>query len=307
MYQELCDIPDYKNWKMIDKVDKGWSADSKYYIETYDGIKLILRISDASLYDTKKREFEIIKKFNELPFYMSEAIALGMCNNNQNVYMILSWVEGTDLESAISELTEAEQYELGVEAGKILRAIHSVKVDSIDRPIKDKKEKKMLQLERYEKGNVRMENDEVAIKFIKENIGGINPLSPVYQHGDFHVGNLILTKDKKVGVIDFNRWGCGDRYEEFYKIQSFCVEVSIPFAIGQVDGYFNNDPTEEFWSTLAVYVAHASLYSITWAEKFGEKDVMEMKRRCLRAYGDYDNFKEIIPRWYTENCMRYRK
>lgn len=54
---------------------------------------------------------------------------------------------------------------------------------------------------------------------------------PVYMHGDFHPGNLIYMRDGTIGVIDFNRWEVGDPYEEFYKLESFGVEVSIPYCI----------------------------------------------------------------------------
>lgn len=306
MWKELSDIPSYRTWVKTNKIDMGWSSDTKYYIEDCNGAKLLLRISDISLCNAKKNEFEIIKRFNTLYFPMSKAIEFGRCNNNKNVYMLLTWVEGTSLDSLLSLLTEKEQYELGIQAGIILKEVHSLEVDEADIPIQDKRGKKMLQLNRYENSAVRIGNDQTAIDFVKQNIDCINPLPPVYEHGDFHVGNLVLTRDKKIGVIDFNRWECGDRYEEFYKVQSFDVEVSIPFSIGQIDGYFERKPTDEFWNVLAVYVAHASLYSIAWAEKFGEEEINGMKRRCLMAFEDYDNFKNIIPRWYINNYIKYR-
>ncbi len=68
-----------------------------------------------------------------------------------------------------------------------------------------KKEKKLLQLARYEESNVRIPNDD------------------------------------SIGVIDFNRWEVGDPYEEFYKLQSFGTEHSIPYCIGQIDAYFDDN------------------------------------------------------------------
>lgn len=123
---------------------------------------------------------------------------------------------------------------------------------------------------------------------------------PVYKHGDFHPGNLIYTPDGQVGLIDFNRWECGDPYEEFYKLQSFTVEESVSFSIGQLHGYFNGDPPLEFWKVQAVYVAHAALYSIEWAVKFGEEDVNVMTKICERIFKDYDGFRLLIPKWYKE-------
>lgn len=51
---------------------------------------------------------------------------------------------------------------------------------------------------------------------------------------------------------------------------------------------------------LAVYVAHASLYSIKWAEKFGQEDVDGMTERCRRAFDNYDDFRRHIPKWYAD-------
>ena len=307
MYKELYDIPKYKTWEYIDKVNAGWSSDSKFYIEDKAGNKLLLRISDVSIYNRKRKEFEIVKKFNSLGFAMSQAIEFGICNNGKNVYILLTWVEGNSLSSALEDLTEREQYDLGLQAGRILKEIHSLSVDKTDIPVISKKEKMLHNLKRYEGSIVRIENDQIAVDFVKDNINKINSFSPVYKHGDFHVENLILTNHGQIGVIDFNRWECGDKYEEFYKIQSFDIEVSIPFAIGQIEGYFNFQPSDEFWSVLAVYVAYSSLYSIVWAEKFGEDDVKAMKKRCIRAFEDYDDFESIIPHWYKDNYMKYRE
>ncbi|MBU5484586.1 phosphotransferase [Clostridium sp. MSJ-11] len=307
MYKELHDITELYTWKTIEKINSGWSSDVKYYVEDYLGNKLLLRISDISYLNSKIKEFEIIKKFNTLDFQMSKAISIGVCNNKKNVYMLLNWVEGVSLGKAMEKLAEKEQYDLGIQAGKVLKQIHSIDVEDVDIPLKDKKERKLQKLERYENSSVRIDNDQLVIDYVKSNIDKIDLLPPVYKHGDFHVGNLIFTPDKHLGVIDFNRWECGDPYEEFYKVQSFDVEVSIPFSIGQIDGYFDHQPPRGFWEILAVYVAHASLFSIAWSEKFGDNEIKGMKRRAMMTFQDYDNFQSIIPHWYKDNFMRYRK
>lgn len=302
---EFRDIKDYSLWSKIERIDYGWSFDTKYYIEDKYGEKYLLRISDICELENKKKEFSIIKKFNQLDITMSKAIEIGVCNNNKNVYILLSWVEGESMREIISTLPKDEQYKLGIEAGKILKRIHSISVDEEDISTETKISKKLLQLESYENSAVRIPNDEIAINYVKNKINRICKLPSVYKHGDFHLGNLIYTNNKQVGVIDFNRWRCGDRYGEFYKLQSFNVEESIPYCIGQIHGYFNGEPPNEFWEAQAVYVAHASLYSIKWAEKFGKEDVDGMTKRCLEAFYDYDDFKKIIPRWYEENSKDY--
>ncbi len=289
-----------RDWRSIEPVSKGWSADQKYRVVTGDGEVCLLRLTDASQYDAKKKEYEIILKYSSLGFLMSEPLDFGMMPDGSKVYMLLSWLEGRDLENVLPELPEEKQYLLGREAGMILNRIHSLPLDAADVPKTTKKEKKLLQLSRYERSGLRIDGDESAVQYVKDNIDCIWRKDPVYLHGDFHPGNLIYTPEGKLGVIDFNRWEVGDPYEEFYKLESFGREVSVPYCVGQIDAYFQDRVPADFWEALAVYVAHASLYSIKWAEKFGQQDIAGMVRRCRTAFEDYDSFVSVIPEWYRE-------
>ena len=293
-----------KNWISAEPVEKGWSSDRKYRIETLSGEHLLLRLSDIEQRDEKEKEFQIIEKYSKLGFRMSMPLEFGVCSGGQSVYMLLSWLEGQDLETVLPQLPEKEQYLLGRQAGSILKKIHSVELDPEDVPRKTKKEKKLLQLAKYESSGLRIPGDEPVIQFVRDNIDRIWTGPPVYQHGDFHPGNLIYMEDGSIGVIDFNRWEAGDPYEEFYKLVSFGAEVSVPYCVGQIDSYFGDDVPQDFWIANAVYSAHASLYSIKWAEKFGQEDIDGMVRRAHDALKVFDGFKRTVPEWYTEE---YRK
>lgn len=85
-------------------------------------------------------------------------------------------------------------------------------------------------------------------------------------------------------MIVYIKGGCEDRYEEFQRIQSFDVEVSISFSIGKIQGYFNGNPLLEFWNVLSIYIAYNLLSSIVWDEKFGKNDVDGMKKRWIDAF-----------------------
>ncbi len=301
----MFNIKSSYDWLSCEKITKGWSSDEKYKIVTNDGRTLLLRISDISSYESKKKEYEIVEKYSKLGFAMSMPVDFGICNGGKSYYMLLTFVEGVDLEEALPRLTEKEQYLLGREAGKILKKIHSIPLDDCDIPKETKKPKKLWQLSRYEETpHLRVENDESVIAFVKNNIDLIWREKPVYQHGDFHPGNLIYMNDGKIGVIDFNRWEIGDPYEEFYKLESFGTEVSVPYSIGQIDAYFEGEIPMDFWGALAVYCAHAALFSIKWAEKFGQEDVDGMVERCHRAFENYDSFNSIIPKWYNADLKK---
>ncbi len=294
----FSEIKGSDQWIKFEKIHRGWSSDEKYYIETKNHEKLVLRLADIKNYDLKLNEYEQIKMFSKLGFEMSMPVDFGICNHNKHVYMLLTWVEGEDLESALPKLPIDSQYHLGVKAGKILKKMHQIQVPSDKTPETTKASKKLAQLKRYETSLLRVNHDEDVIDFIKENMDKIWSEKPVFQHGDYHPGNLILTPNEDIGVIDFNRVEIGDPYEEFYKLESFGTEVSIPYCVGQIDAYFNHDVPHKFWEILAVYVAHASLYSIVWAEKFGQKDIDNMVKICNKSFNHYNDFKSVIPIWY---------
>mgnify|MGYP000284992779 FL=1 len=53
------DIKNSSDWQSVDKVSKGWSSDSKYFIKTKEGKMLLLRISDIEQYETKKKNMRL--------------------------------------------------------------------------------------------------------------------------------------------------------------------------------------------------------------------------------------------------------
>lgn len=231
-----------ESWLSVEKIEKGWSSDEKYHVRTQDGRYLQLRISAPERYAAKKKECEIIEKFSSLGFPISEPVGFGRCA--AGTYMLLTWVEGDDLEKVLPTLPKEEQYRLGREAGGILRRVHLLPLDAADVPEETKKERKLRQLERYEASDVRIPGDEGTIAFVRENIDAIWTQPPVYLHGDFHPGNLMYRRDGSLGVIDFNRWEVGDPYEEFYKLECFGVEASAAYCAGQIDAYFAGNVPE---------------------------------------------------------------
>ena len=120
------EIPDSCKWQIVEPINKGWSNDQKYYIRSTDGRELLLRISDISQYENKKKDFEAIKRLDNLDILISRPINFGICNNGQSVYSLLTWITGKDAEHILPELNSKDQYRLGVKAGEILRIIHQV-------------------------------------------------------------------------------------------------------------------------------------------------------------------------------------
>lgn len=293
-------IKGYENFVKIEKINYGWSTDQKFDVTTNDNRRLLLRISDLDSFDKKKKEFDALSLFAKATQNMSLPVAFG--KTSDYTYMLLKWVEGESLENKLPEFDEKTQYELGVSAGKILKAIHSVEYPSTYK-YTSRKAKKIAQLDRYISSNLRIPNDEKIIQYVKDNIDLFDGRPPCLLHGDFHAGNLVIDSNNQIGVIDFNRYSIGDPYSEFYKTELFSSKVSVPFAVGEINGYFDNNVPDDFWAVLRLHVAHASIYSIVWAEPFGQKDIDNMIKICYQSIDDYDNFDLLKPKWY-ENYQK---
>ena len=282
----------------VHKVNKGWSKDEKFYIERENGEKFLLRISPIEYLDIKEEEFNIIKDVSELEINMSKPIDFGICNNGQNVYMLLSWIEGKALDEKITSISNNKQYNIGIEAGKILKKFHSISAPDGQEDWEQRMLKKFdYHLDEYKKCGIKVKNDKKAIEYVKDNLHLLKNRPQTFHHGDFHVGNLILTPKDRLGVIDFNRWDYGDPYEDFYKMMLFSREVSIPFAKGQIDGYFDDGVTKEFFEILALYLADVILYSVVWAISFGKEEINTMLRLADMIFTDYDYFNSVVPKW----------
>lgn len=298
MIHILDNIPLKINAVKVDYLLKGWSNDKKFYIEDDEGNKYLLRVNDISQKENKLKEFKSIKLCEGLNIETSKAIESGVSKDSKYVYILLKWVEGYDALERIKDFDEMDQYNLGVKSGKILKKIHTIEPfefkDSWEERYGEKINRK---INGYKDCGIKIDEDLKMIEFINRLKPYINGRKQSFHHGDYHIGNLIITDDNNIGVIDFNRLDYGDPWEEFNRI-FFSWSVSVPFAIGQIHGYFNNDVPDKFFKLLALYVCTNSLSSIPWAIPFGDKEISFMVENANNIVKWYDKFNTYIPVWY---------
>ena len=105
-------------------IEKGWSGDIKYCARTADGSKFLLRITPLEKAEQAKQLFHLQQEVASLGISMSKPVE--MYTVADGIHTVYTWVEGQDAEAVVPFLPEAEQYELGLQAGEILRQIHSL-------------------------------------------------------------------------------------------------------------------------------------------------------------------------------------
>ena len=302
----LKQIPVLSNFKNYIPIKKGFSSDEKYIVHIDDGDKkLILRIFKLESFESKQKEYAILEKMQELKVKCSQPICIGKVGTQG--YIVTSYFEGKDAEDEIQAYSAKEQFKIGVEAGSELRKIHQLTAPPhVSSWFSRKEEKHKNYLKGYFDCGIKIKNDDKIIRFIEENIHLMKERPNVLQHDDFHVGNIIVNNKKFVGVIDFNRYDWGDPIHEFLKIGIFSREVSIPFSIGQIKGYFNNaEPDEEFWRLYSLYLAMCVFSTVVWTLKTIPDDTNNMLDKVYTFLEDHDYFSKLKPTWYIDEIQQY--
>ena len=294
-------ISSFGTFSKVKEIEKGMSGDRKYYIETRDGKKLLLRITDISNYEAKKKDYDFLLSVNKADLPAPNAIEFGICEDRASVYMLLEWMEGEGAEKVVPNMVKEKQYSIGVKSGQILRGIHQNSVlcdteqDWYDRYF----EVITPRIEAYKNEGIPFEGAEAIISFIEGNKHLLHDRRQCRIHGDYHLGNLIINDKEELFVIDWQTVdfeGVGDPWVDFINIG-----IEHPaFAAGQIDGYFNHQVPEAFWRILALYLAVSAITSIVWAKYFAPErldSILTLNRNVIKWY---DGMKQEIPSWYKE-------
>lgn len=284
------------NFITKEPINKGWSNDKKYCITDKNGTRYLLRVSDIAEYDKKQSEFNMMKQVSALGVPMCQPIEFGVCD--EGVYSIQSWIDGADAEEIIPTLSDTEQYVYGLEAGRILRKIHSIPAPETQEDWEAWFNRKMdYKIKKYTECPLKYESGQAFIDYINENRYLLKDRPQTYQHGDYHIGNMMIGRDGKLYIIDFNRNDYGDPWEDIKAI-TWDVEASQMFASGRINGYFDSDVPEEFWGIFALYISCGILSSLPWAIPFGEEQIQVMVNQAKKVLSWYDNMKNSVPTWY---------
>lgn len=293
-------IPILTGNKGIHPIHKGYSGDRKFDVLLQHGQHALLRIFDLQHSDSKKCEFDVLVKMQNLGVICSAPIEFGQVTSLGIAYMILSYIEGNDAADELPKLAEHEQYRIGVEAGKELFKMHQWRApDSMPSWYDSKRNKHTRYLEQYSSCGVRVRNDAKIISYIDRHMPLMKHRPNLFQHDDFHAANIIIKEKRLSGIIDFNRYDWGDPIHEFLKTGMFSSEISIPFSIGQIRGYHNGrDPDRHFWTLYSLYLAMCIFSSVVWILKVKPEELPLMMDKINRVLDDHNDFDEIVPRWY---------
>lgn len=195
----------------------------------------------------------------------------------------------------------SRQYRYGLDAGRILTKLHTIpapkETPDWESRFNAKIDRKIAMYEncplKYEAGG------EAFLTYISENRHLLTGRPQTYQHGDYHIGNMMIDRRGVLAVIDFDRDDFGDPWEEFNRIV-WSAQAAPSFASGMVDGYFDGKVPMEFWKLLALYICAYVLGSLPWAIPYGNEEVNVMREQAAQVLQWYDGMRTVVPAWYIK-------
>ncbi len=277
---------------------EGWSGDKKYRVTDEKGTAFLLRISDIEKREKKQEEFEMMQRIAALGVPMCQPVEFGVCE--EGVYSIQSWIEGKGAEETIPALPGREQYEYGLEAGRILQKIHSIPAPQEQEDWAVRFNRKIdTKIRKYGECPIKYPKGQAFIDYINANRQLLEGRPQVFHHGDYHIGNMMTDRSGRLYIIDFDRSDFGDPWEEFNRIVWSAQKAPV-FASGMVDGYFGGRVPMDFWRLLALYISSNTLSSVYWAIPFGEDQVNVMLKQAEEVLAWYADMTDPVPAWYVD-------
>lgn len=280
-------------------LDRGYSTDRKYVLQTERGSGYLLRVSDLALERARSAEFALVAQLWKAGLACPQPICFGSAPASGLCFMVLEYLCGECAEEALPSMTPAQQYAVGLQAGELLSKLHRALApaervdDYAARTAKYARHQKFLQ-----ESGLTFRGQDRAERYVTAQVELLRDRPTTFRHGDYHPGNLILQGEALAGVVDFNRCDWGDPVDDFYKLAFFGAPVSQKYACGQIRGYFAGDPPDGFWSLYNLYVTLVLPSDIFWTQQHYPQDLRASLDRIEAITRTHDFAGGGPPKWW---------
>lgn len=204
-----------------------------------------------------------MQKMAQAGVKMSLPVAFGVCNDGRNVYQLLTWCEGEEAKQVLHRLSKADQYIYGRKAAEVVKLMETIDAQPASGEwAKCYKRCVDRYIELYQVCGFTFSGDDVILSYLQNNIGYIGERPTALMHMDFQTDNMVISPDGELFAIDFQMCNTADPYLVLTGA-GVSAMYSIPFARGQMDGYFGRAVPEDFWEKYNYYMLSEMLYAFT--------------------------------------------
>jgi serine/threonine-protein kinase len=255
----------------------------KFYIETKQGIKRLLRITPVSDYKWVKDSDHSYAHMESIGIIVPRQLHQGFCMDGALAYQLWTWLDGEELSGVLQRMNQSEQFTIGQKCGVIARKLHSLpplyKYEPWDVYFKQKVQN---EIQSYNDSLNKCQDVDILIRYLKNNIEILENRPTTFVKGDWNAGNLIFMSNGKIGVIDVGEHS-GDPWREFWEVPNDANSLSH-FFTGQIKGYFNGEPPTEYFRLLSYYIA------------FGYLEWYPENTKCVLNW--FNHMQNPVPAWY---------
>ena len=110
----------------LESIERGWSGDRKYKVKDSKGGEYFLRLVGREKGDRLREIFRLEEDLHKRGLPIPRPIEVG--ETEDSFYILESWIDGRSAEEEIPLLASTDQFNYGLEAGNILRLIHTLPV-----------------------------------------------------------------------------------------------------------------------------------------------------------------------------------
>ena len=283
----------------IEFLDKGYSSDEKFLFWEDGGPRYLLRLSEIGLEERRRAQFDLLGEHHRNGVTCPRPHAFGTNVDSGRCYMVLDYIPGENAEEALPRLTEEQQYDLGLDAGKHLLRLYQMPCPDPEYDwAAHRRKKHARRVARGKELGLTFPHLDDVDRYIAANDHLLDEVPVRFQHDDYHPSNLILNGTSIAGIVDFDRCDWGDPIEDFHKVAMFTVGVSVGFARGQVQGYLQAGAPAQFWKRYNLYVAMSLISGLVWGHEDPKTRSESFRARIERMVETHDFIEGGPPSWF---------
>lgn len=314
--EQLSHIEDFKQWERIDRYfpETRYAPDSeksktgvmsippRKEKKVSDGLKLYTVRKNGKTYllrtdlsDRFSEEAELAafahRIFKDGGAYMTFPLEVGAYAQDAMVYSIYEFFCGDNLARRLPEFSTSHQLSFGVEAGELLKKIHSILPEPENTPVQ--REDMFLILTKLEEKGIKYDGFNEAAAFMKRYhaLPENRPITAV--HGSFSANSLFLDKDLNVGILPLETAQWDDPVTDLVSISD---SYSVPFMKGIFKGLYEGRLPKDFFELLCFYSTYRALSDIDNADSGEEMELALL--RAKKISDNYEKYQSVIPIWY---------